>query len=534
MSDREALVEALLQPSAYPEPTGRVELVQTHLSWVFLTDRHVYKVKRPVNLGFADFTSLERRRFFCQEEVRLNGRLSSAMYLGVFPITREPDGGIAIAGRGDTVDYAVKMVRLPAGRMLDALVERGQASVEMMERIADRVAAFHAAAETGGRVDEIGGSLETIRVNTEENFQQTAPVIGQTITRKQYEAIVAYTRQFLAQRAPLFAARVRQGRIRDCHGDLHAGNICVEDGLYIYDCIEFNERFRYGDVAAEVAFLAMDLDVRGRPDLGRACVQRYVAQARDDSLGELLPFYQCYRAYVRGKVTGFRLADAGLAEAEREGLRQQAQAYFRAAHRYARGPDRPLRLIITLGLAGTGKTTVAEALGARLDAAVISSDRLRKELAGLRPTERRYEAWGQGLYDAETTARTYAALLERAREHLEAGRSVVLDASYRKQAWREGPRLLAQELGAQFWALEVVCPRELALERLRRRAAGAPVPSDGRPEILVAQEQDFDPVPSDWPHLVVDTARPIADNVEAVLRTLNATGDSPGGSQALS
>ncbi|MSQ32925.1 MAG: kinase [Dehalococcoidia bacterium] len=533
MSDRNALPVALLEPSAYPEPTSRVELVQTHLSWVFLTDRHVYKLKRPVNLGFADFTSLERRRFFCQEEVRLNRRLSPTMYLGVVPLTRKPNGSIALGGRGETVDYAVKMVRLPADRMLDALVERGQASVEIMERIADRVAGFHAAAETGGRVDEIGGSMETIRVNTEENFQQTAPFIGQTVTMEQYEAIVAYTRQFLAQRAPLFASRVSQGRIRDCHGDLHAGNICVEDGLYIYDCIEFNERFRFGDVAAEVAFLAMDLDVRGRPGLGRAFVQRYVVQTKDDALEELLPFYQCYRAYVRGKVAGFRLADAGLAEAEREGLRRQAQAYFRAAHRYARGPDRPLRLLITVGLAGTGKTTVAEALGARLDAAVISSDALRKELAGLGPAERRYEPWGQGLYAPEATARTYDALLERAREHLEAGRSVVLDASYRKQAWREGPRLLAQELGAQFWALEVVCPRELALERLRRRVAGAPVPSDGRPEILAAQEQDFDPVRSDSLHLVVDTARPIADNVEAALQALGAGGGMSGGSQAL-
>ncbi|MBI4312950.1 MAG: AAA family ATPase, partial [Chloroflexi bacterium] len=290
--------------------------------------------------------------------------------------------------------------------------------------------------------------------------------------------------------------------------------------LYIYDCIEFNERFRFGDVASEVAFLAMDLDARGRPGLGRAFVRRYVARTGDTGLEALLSFYQCYRAYVRGKVAGFRLADAGLPAAEREQITRDAQSYFRLAHRYARGPDRPLRLLITVGLVGTGKSTVAQAVAERLDAAVVSSDALRKELTGLEPTERHFEPWGQGLYSPEMTERTYAALLERAREHLESGRSVVLDASYRKTAWREGPRRLAQELGAQVWALEVVCPRALVLQRLERRLAAGPSVSDGRPEILTAQEQDFDPVGPGWPHLVVDTARPIEENVQAVLARL--------------
>ncbi|MBI3954308.1 MAG: AAA family ATPase [Chloroflexi bacterium] len=522
MDSQSPLVAALLDPSAYPEPTSRVELVQTHISWVFLTDRHAYKVKRPVDLGFADFTTSERRRHFCEEEVRLNRRLAPQMYLGVVPITQDSGGRIAIGGVGETVDYAVSMARLPADRMLDVLLRRGLVTAPTMERIADKVADFHAAAETGGRVDEIGGSLETIRFNTEENFQQTGPLIGRTISREQYDAIATYTRRFIAERAPLLAERVRQGRIRDCHGDLHAGNICVEDGLYIYDCIEFNERFRFGDVASEVAFLAMDLDARGRPGLGRAFVRRYLAQTGDTGLEALLPFYQCYRAYVRGKVAGFRLADAGLPAAERAQITRDAQSYFRLAHRYARGPDRPLRLIFTVGLVGTGKSTVAEAVAERLDAAVVGSDALRKELAGLEPTERHFEPWGQGLYSPEMTERTYAALLGRAREHLESGRSVVLDASYRKAAWREGPRRLAQELGAQLWALEVVCPRALVVQRLERRLAAGPSVSDGRPEILASQEQDFDPLEQGWPHLVVDTARPIEDNVQAALARLGA------------
>lgn len=522
MEPQTPLVAALLQSSAYPEPSARVELVQTHISWVFLTERYVYKVKRPVDFGFADFTTLERRRHFCEEEVRLNRRLAPDLYLGVVPIAREPADRIAVEGRGETVEYAVKMLRLPADRMLDALLRRGQADAAMLERIADKVAAFHAAAETGGAIDRIGGSLETIRTNTEENFQQTEPFIGRTLTPDQHAAIAAYTRFFRTRNARLFAERVRQGRIRDCHGDLHAGNICVQNGLYIYDCIEFTERFRYGDVASEVAFLAMDLDARGRPGLGRAFVRRYLAQSGDAGLEALLPFYQCYRAYVRGKVGGFRLADASLPAAEREQIAREAQSYFRLALSYTRGPDRPLRLIITLGLMGSGKSTQAERLAERLDAALIRSDVVRKELAGLEPTARRYEPWGQGLYSDAASDSTYAALLERAREHLEAGRSTIIDASYRKAAWREAPRRLAQELGAQFWVLEATCPRDLLLQRLQRRAARGGSVSDGRPEILEAQERDFDPVPADWPHLVVDTARPIGENVEALLARLRA------------
>ncbi len=314
----------------------RVGLVETHISWLFFTGRFVYKVKKPVNFGFLDFTTLERRRFFCLEELRLNQRLSPDVYLGVVAIWEE-GGRYAMQETGRIVEYAVKMRQLPADRWLSGLLKRGDATPALMRRIARRIAAFHAVAEVGEPARHVGG-IDTVRFNTQENFSQTREQVGVTVAVEIQDRVQAYTEAFLDARSEVFARREREGRIRDCHGDLHADQICVEDGIAFIDCIEFNERFRYGDVAADIAFPAMDVDYYGRPDLSAELVREYVAASGDADALAVLDFYKCYRAFTRGKVRGFRLRQPGLTDARPQRDHRAGVALLRPGERVRAAP----------------------------------------------------------------------------------------------------------------------------------------------------------------------------------------------------
>ncbi len=326
------LVKALLEPKAYPETTKQVELVQTQMSFVFLTDNYVYKVKKPVNLGYLDYTTLEKRHFYCQKEIELNRRLCPDVYLGVVQISRER-GDIIMGGRGEAIEYAVKMRRLSQEAMMDVLLVKNQVSPEMVAGVAQKLAEFHQQAEINTTISAFGG-LDIITQNTEENFTQTEKYIGNTISQERYQHIRAYTDDFIDKNAALFYKRIKDGRIRDCHGDLHAAHICFANGICIYDCIEFNDRFRYCDVASEVAFLAMDLDHYGRTDLSQNFVNAYVEMSQDKELLTLLNFYKCYRAYVRGKVESFKLDDPHISDEEKAVVLAVARSYFELAESY--------------------------------------------------------------------------------------------------------------------------------------------------------------------------------------------------------
>ena len=326
------IVEALMKPEAYDEEPGRIELIQTHISFVFLTERFVYKVKKAVNLGFLDFTTLEKRRFFCERELELNRRLCGDMYIEVVPINMSDV--IKIKGRGKTVEYAVKMKRMPQERIMSRLLEENKVDCNIIDGIAKLISDFHSKAETNERISKFG-SLEVIKTNWKENFDQTREFIGRTISLDEFRLIQERVYDFMERNASLFEERVRRGRIRDCHGDMHSGNIFVTDGIYIFDAIEFNERFRYSDVASEVAFLAMDLDFKGRTDLSNLFVEKYVKYSGDRELTRVLPFYKCYRAYVKGKVTSFKLRDPNIDAKEKSVAEKDAKAYFKLASRYA-------------------------------------------------------------------------------------------------------------------------------------------------------------------------------------------------------
>ncbi len=318
------------------------------MSFVFLTGDYVYKVKKPVNLGYLDYTTLEKRRFFCHQELELNRRLCPDVYLAVVPITMSLRGAsepkprakrrgrsnlLCIEGQGEPLEYAVKMKQLPQGRMMDVLLLNGQITKEMVARVAKRLVDFHQTAETNSEITAFG-KLDVVRRNTDENFAQTEKYIGVSIAPAEYSRIKSYTNDFMQSNTSLFDKRVRESKARDCHGDLHAAHICFTDDICIYDCIEFNDRFRYCDVASEIAFLAMDLDRYQRADLSQYLVNTYVALSHDEELLKLLKFYKCYRAYVRGKVESFKLDDPYIPEEEKAKVLAVAQRYFQLAESY--------------------------------------------------------------------------------------------------------------------------------------------------------------------------------------------------------
>jgi len=307
--------------------------VETYISQIYFVGDYVYKVKKPVNYGYLDFTTLEKRKHYCEREVELNRRLCPDVYLVVVPITRTGKG-YGFGGDGEIVEYAVKMKKLSQDGMLDILLSKGKATVGMMVDLAEKVADFHRRAETDYRISTYG-DVDEIDRNVGENFIQTTKYIGGIIPKSQFNSIRRYTYGFIMDNIALLNKRIKQDKIRDCHGDLHSKSICFTDsGIKIFDCIEFNDRFRYGDVASEVAFLAMDLDYHGREDLSKVFADAYVRASGDKELLSLLDFYKVYRAYVRGKVSCFRSENHDLSKSEREAIIEEAKRYFSLAGSY--------------------------------------------------------------------------------------------------------------------------------------------------------------------------------------------------------
>ncbi len=487
--ETEQMIAGLCRPEAYSHGPECVDLVQTHISWVFLAGDLVFKVKKPVDYGFLDFTSLEKRRHFCGEEVRLNRRLCPDLYLGVEPLTLDGEGRVRMGGPGEPLDYAVKMKRMPSDGMMLEKLDRGEVGQETMDVLAGLLADFYRLAETGGTVDEFG-SREVIKFNTDENFAQTADYVDVALSEERFGRIRSFTDSFLEERGDLLERRIRGGYIRDCHGDLHMANICLGEKVWIFDCIEFNERFRFSDVASDLAFLAMDLDFRGRPELAERLVERYVELSGDKELPELLDFYKCYRAYVRGKINCFTFDQPAVPAIERERALDQARRYFALAYRYAGGVRRP-GITAFFGLMGSGKSNWARETGRRRGALVITSDRVRKQMAGLSPLTRMYVPFGEGLYSAEASKKVYEIMHRAAGKLAGAGLDVILDASYMKAAEREALARTAREAGADLTFVYTEASDESILARLKKREDSGRSVSDGREEIFAAQKEKF-------------------------------------------
>jgi uncharacterized protein len=332
MDDQKQVIDALLTSQAYPHTTGKIELIQTHISLVFLTQNYVYKVKKAVNFGFLDFSTLDKRLLNCQKELELNRRLCPEIYLEVVPITKSDN--IKVGGSGQIIEYALKMKRLPQDRIMTLLLKEGKIEKKAIDDIAKIVSKFHSKALTNPEINQFG-SLKIVKTNWDENFEQTKKYLNKTISEQDFTQTQRQINNFMETKKELFQNRIADNRIRDCHGDLHSGNIFITEKVCIFDAIEFNDRFRYSDVASDVAFLAMDLDYQNRSDLAQYFIERYLVYSKDLQLIRMLEFYKCYRAYVRGKVVSFRLDDPHIKDEEKHAATTEAQAYFKIAAKYA-------------------------------------------------------------------------------------------------------------------------------------------------------------------------------------------------------
>lgn len=502
------IIDALLLPAAFPEDPGAITLAQTHVSYLIFTDRFVYKIKKPVDFGFLDFTTLEKRRYFSEEEVRLNLRLAPGVYLKVVKIV-SIKGEIKIEGEGEAIEYAVKMKRLAEESMLKRALKGGEVTDEVIRRVARVVAAFHAGAETTGHIASFG-LPESVSRNASENFTQTLPFVKRIITGALYERLKSWTEGFLDKNNGLFRARADKGFVRDCHGDIHIEHISIADGINIIDCIEFNERFRYSDIAADMAFLSMDLDFHNRRDLSLAFDDEYFRASKDAEGRRLLDFYKCYRACVRGKVEGFKSTEKEVPEGERLSSELSARYHFHLAGLYA-SEWRPT-VIIMRGLSGTGKSTLARMIADVTNLAVLSTDNIRKELARLKPTDKAPARFAEGIYSAELTEMTYMEMIARAAVLIEKGRSVILDATFSKARHVEEARISALKAGARAYIIECVARDDAVKGRFLKREAecavkGMPV-SDADWGVYLKQKEGFEAVRLD---IIVNSERPFEE-----------------------
>jgi aminoglycoside phosphotransferase family enzyme/predicted kinase len=470
------LIDDLSDPAAYPDPVKTVEVRQTHISAVFLADDFVYKVKKPVNYGFVDFGSVAKRRHYCEEEVRLNRRLAPQVYLGVVPVTRR-DTRVELEGKGEVIDWAVKMRRLPDEATLQALLQQGQVCVEVVQRLAHRIATFHAQAEAGPRIAEYG-RFAVVAGNARENFEQSAGHVGSTVSHPVFERALALTEETLARHQPLIDRRAQNNIPRDTHGDLrlshvyHFPNRQPPDDLVVIDCIEFNARFRFADPVSDMAFLFMGLAYQGHRDLAHAFAEAYFSTSQDNEGRVLLSFYTSYRAAVRGKVEGLKLTRPEMPESDRALALSKAKGSWLLALGALEAPSRKPCLVLVGGLPGTGKSTLANALAQHAGFRLIRSDLVRKELAGVGGEECRAE-FGQGIYTADWTKRTYADCLRRTEELLFHGERVLMDANFREENQRRMFLNSAVQCGVTTVFLLCETEPEVVRARLAKRRGDA-------------------------------------------------------------
>ena len=503
--------------------TQGFELIETHISWVFLRRRDVFKIKRPVNFGFLDFTSLEKRRIACEAELRLNRRLAPDVYVGIVPITLGPGGVHRIGGDGDPIEWAVQMRRLREEDRADVLLERGALTERHVDALAAHIAAFHKEARCDLETSR-HGTVDVIRRNVTENFEQTRETIQDYLSPAQAAEIEAWQQEVLEDETT-FESRIATDRVRDGHGDLRLEHVYFRDSdsIAIIDCIEFNDRFRYADVCADVAFLSMDLTWHARADLAERLLGKYARLSHDYDLYSVVNFYESYRAFVRGKIASFVAADPTATTAVLSRAVEEARRYLLLALAFERPPLVPPRLIAVGGMIGSGKSTVADLIADLLAAPVVSSDETRKHLMGRGPSESlRSEAW-TGPYSPDSTRATYQEVLRRAGVVLRSGRPAIIDASFRSQTMREGARSLAHARGVPFLMVECVAPSEVCIARLSARNERHE--SDARADIFGEFAASFEPMIelNQSEHARVDTSLPVGETEKQLERLLGST-----------
>ena len=514
---QERLVRFLEAPSSYPHLPAKVRSIQTHISWVFIASPFVFKVKKPVNLGFLDFGTLEKRHHFCRRELELNRRLCPEVYLAVTPIY-ESDAAFSFDdedGDGEIAEYAVKMRELPHGWFLGELLEKKLIGANEINRVISCLQRFYEVQTPRPEVEE-WGAPEKLKISTDENFEQIESFAGRTISPVAFEAIRHFTNTFYVANKRLFHERIQEHRIRDCHGDLHLDHVHITpEATTIFDCIEFNDRFRFIDIANDLAFLAMDFDFEGKRELGTLLLRNAAGDLGDTGLLQLANFYKCYRALVRGKVESIQASSDGAANAQEH--TKSALRYFRLALQYATSGLQPLVMVI-MGRVGTGKTTFARQLGSELDWPIFSSDRIRKTLAGVPLTERTAPELRDKVYSDQMSDRTYKELVEQGMAALATCNGVILDATFSSRAKRDYLRDECARAHVHLQMVELDTEKDQIANRLKARGRTAEEISDARLEDLEKLSAAYEPPLELAPDLIkISTSLAISDALKAAL-----------------
>ncbi|TAK68327.1 MAG: hypothetical protein EPO19_08695 [Betaproteobacteria bacterium] len=499
------LIEALRQPARYPHAATRVELLQTHISCVLLAGDYAYKIKKPVNLGFLDFSTLAARRYYCYEELRLNRRTAPGLYLEVVPISGSASAP-ALGGGGRAIEYALKMRRFAQDALLDRMARRGALAPQHIDALALGLARFHEGIARAGPDVEFGSSGR-IFAPALQNFEQLHELVGAKTDLAQLARLGDWSAREHAALAAVFDARKRDGWVRECHGDLHLGNIALLDGVPTpFDGIEFSEDLRWTDVMNDVAFLVMDLIDHRLPRLAFRFLNAYLERSGDYAGLRVLRFYLVYRALVRAKVAGMRARQPGLVARARRAIEREYRRHLYLAEQLA--APRHAALLIMHGLSGSGKTTVAQGLAEALGAVRLRSDVERKRLHGLAPEARSGSALDAGLYAPGASERTYTRLAGLAREVLAARFPVIVDAAFLKRSWRERFADIARGAGAAFAIVTCAASPATLRARLALRARAARDASEAGLAVLERQFATAEPLAAD------ETAHALAIDAE--------------------
>lgn len=498
-SPQQILVSRLADPAFHGPHCRAVRLIETHISFVILTGTFAFKIKKAVALGFLDFRRLSSRRFFCQEEIRLNRRLAPSIYLEVVAITGTPETP-RLGGDGQAIEYAVRMREFPQHALLSAVVARGALTVDHVDRLAAAIAAFHHAARPAFPHTRFGTPSDVLAL-ARENFDDLAPRVESPVLQRILSSLRDWTEHEQTRLAAILDARRHHGFVRECHGDLHLGNIALVGNVpTAFDCIEFNERMRWSDVMSDVAFLTMDLEANGRVDLADRFLNRYLEDSGDYEGLALLPFFVVYRAMVRAKVAMLQAAQHA-DPAARAAQVASAARFMRRAVRTARRPAPAL--VVTHGFSGSGKTSVARALSARVQGIHIRADVERRRLFGVDKLARTGATLAAGIYSAEATRRTYDRLAVLARAVWTAGYVPIVDAAFLTRRQRERFRSIAAAAGIPFVILDCTAPVPTLLDRISARSARADDASEADADVLVHQMETADALDADEHRFVV-------------------------------
>lgn len=484
----DTLIKALQNPDLYDHPVRSFQVIETHISQVLLTGDYAYKIKKPMDFGFLDFSTLERRKRFCEEELRLNSRLAEALYLEVLPITGSPEQP-CIGGDGDAFEYAIRMRQFEQNQLFDKRQERGDLPADMLTNLARQVALFHDSLPPVADNKPLG-TPDAVYAAMQENFDQIRPLLNDKTLLDQLDAQEQWTKITFERHRDLIATRRANGLVRECHGDLHLANITVfNDQVTVFDCIEFNEPFRWIDVINDLAFLLMDLESRREPALANLVLNSYLEYRGDFEALALLPLYKAYRAMVRAKIALFTMGNPSLSDAERTALVQRYRDYAQLAEDYSAIPN--CYLLATTGLSASGKTCVSAAMAGELNLIRLRSDVERKRLHGLGPLDDSKSGIGTDLYSPEVTEKTYQHLATLTADLLASGLSVIIDAACLKAHERTSFAEVAEAQGAPFALLHCEAPEQLRREWVRKRKGDA---SEATEALLDAQQTWFEPL----------------------------------------